>query len=914
MLAFALPVVGMLVLMVIAGVKPFGDRTFLYSDAWHQYYPFFLNYREALRSGDSLLYNWTLGMGMDYLGLISYYLASPLNLLSVVLPEKWLLTYFTLLTPIRMGLAGLFFAIFLKGIFRKDDISIVLFGGFYAFCAWSLGYRWNVMWVDTFALLPLVVLGMVKLLRDKKFVLYTLALFQAVYSNYYVGLFVCIFIFLLFFCYEICRWRGFGRFFCDLGRIALFSLLAIGMTAVLELPTLAALQTTQSSVNNFPEGFKLNIASENTWKGLFDAMRQVAGNLGGAIEPTWKEGLPNLYCGVGTLLLGFLFLLAKDVKLRDKICAVGLLVFFMLSFIIRQLDYIWHGFHFTNMIPYRFSFLFSFVLLYMAYRAWLLRRTFDKYQIAIAGILTADILALSNDLLSTQVIRFSDSDFLTKLGLGGIVLELPLYLIFNIGFFLLYIGGLFYGSYRKKLSADPDERMIVRERNARKQHRKNARRFLAGVMILEIAMTLVSFGTTMSFTRVPNYPKGTTYTASMIRYMKEREEDNLFFRAEVSHAQTLNDDALNSYAGISAFTSSANVSVTEFMKSLGYGAKNTYNRYCWEEASPVSNLFLNLKYMIERDDRERGSSVFEDLHTYGNIHLLENKAYLPLGFLTEYGLAEVDFQSDNNVFNRQNTIFSASTGITETVWHRLPGSALTISGDEVTIKDHSSSGYCSYAEGVKNSTVTYTYVADRDGFMCVNVDLPKRNDVTIKYNGTVLYDETTSLAQMMAVCDVVAGDVVEVVMKCDADTKAKGTMTLTAAILDMDTFWEGYEILNASTLELTTFRNTYVAGTIDCDRDGLLYTSIPQNGNWSVFVDGEAADIRLVGECMVSVELTRGTHEIEFVYHNASFTLGCAVSAVSAGIFIALVAVVYKPDVKALLHAPRKNKKGKFEK
>lgn len=914
MLAFALPVVGMLVLMVIAGVKPFGDRTFLYSDAWHQYYPFFLNYREALRSGDSLLYNWTLGMGMDYLGLISYYLASPLNLLSVILPEKWLLTYFTLLTPIRMGLAGLFFAIFLKGIFRKDDISIVLFGGFYAFCAWSLGYRWNVMWVDTFALLPLVVLGMVKLLRDKKFVLYTLALFQAVYSNYYVGLFVCIFIFLLFFCYEICRWRGFGRFFCDLGRIALFSLLAIGMTAVLELPTLAALQTTQSSVNNFPEGFKLNIASENTWKGLFDAMRQVAGNLGGAIEPTWKEGLPNLYCGVGTLLFGFLFLLAKDVKLRDKICAVSLLVFFILSFIIRQLDYIWHGFHFTNMIPYRFSFLFSFVLLYMAYRAWLLRRTFDKYQIAIAGILTADILALSNDLLSTQVIRFSDSDFLTKLGLGGIVWELPLYLIFNIGFFLLYIGGLFYGSYRKKLSADPDERMIVRERIARKQHRKNARRFLAGVMILEIAMTLVSFGTTMSFTRVPNYPKGTTYTASMIRYMKEREEDNLFFRAEVSHAQTLNDDALNSYAGISAFTSSANVSVTEFMKSLGYGAKNTYNRYCWEEASPVSNLFLNLKYMIERDDRERGSSVFEDLHTYGNIHLLENKAYLPLGFLTEYGLAEVDFQSDSNVFNRQNTIFSASTGITETVWHRLPGSALTISGDGVTIKDHSSSGYCSYAEGVKNSTVTYTYVADRDGFMCVNVDLPKRNDVTIKYNGTVLYDETTSLAQMMAVCDVVAGDVVEVVMKCDADTKAKGTMTLTAAILDMDTFWEGYEILNASTLELTTFRNTYVAGTIDCDRDGLLYTSIPQNGNWSVFVDGEAADIRLVGECMVSVELTRGTHEIEFVYHNASFTLGCTVSAVSAGIFIALVALVYKPDVKALLHAPRKNKKGKFEK
>ena len=49
---------------------------------------------------------------------------------------------------------------------------------------------------------------------------------------------------------------------------------------------------------------------------------------------------------------------------------MGMLIFFMLSFILRQLDYIWHGFHFTNMIPYRFSFLFSFVVLVMGYRGY----------------------------------------------------------------------------------------------------------------------------------------------------------------------------------------------------------------------------------------------------------------------------------------------------------------------------------------------------------------------------------------------------------------------------------------------------------------------------------------------------------------------------------------------------------------
>ena len=898
-LAFLLPFAGMLILMLIARCEPFGNRTFLYSDAWHQYYPFFLNFRQALRSGDSLLYNWDLGMGMDYLGLISYYLASPLNLISVLLPESWLLEYFNLLHPIRLGLAGLFFAIFLKELFRKEDISIVLFGGFYALCAWALGYKWNVMWVDTFALLPLVVLGEIKLLRDKKFILYTLTLFLAIFSNYYIGFFVCIFVFLLFFCYEICRWQGFKRFFLDLCRIALYSVLAIGMTAILELPAFASLQTTQSSVNNFPQGFRLNIADENTWMGLLDAMRQVAGNMGGGIEPSWKEGLPNLYCGVGTILLAFLYLMAPDVKLRDKLCAVAMLLFLCASFIIRQLDYIWHGFHFTNMIPYRFSFLFSFVLLYMAYRAWLVRRKFSGFQIAIAGILTADVLAFSNDLLST-----------VELELGGTTLDVPVYLIYNISFLLLYLIVLFYGQYNRKRTVWADQEEIQADRQQRNHRRALSRKLLAGIMVLELCMNLVNYGTTVSFTTVTNYPKGTKYAESMIRYMHERE-DELYFRAEMTHSQTLNDDALNGYAGVSAFTSSANVNVTKFMKALGYGAKNTYNRYCWEEASPVSNLFLNLKYMIERNDRDRGSSVFTDLHSYGEVHLLENTAWLPLGFLAEPALAELDFESGSNVFDFQNGLFTAATGVNDDVWQKLAGSDLEITGNGVTLKDKSGSGYCSYSDAEAKATVVYTYTADRDGFFCVNVDLPKRNDVTIRVNGSLIYTETTSLAQMMAVSDVVQGDVIDVEMACDSGES--GTMTLTAAIMDLDVFWQGYDVLNASTMELTEFSNTRVEGTIACNRDGLLYTSIPQNGNWSVLVDGAPAEVKLVGGCMIALDLTQGDHTVTFVYHNAAFSLGWKISLACAAVFAVLVLVIYKPH----LHKPapkKKRGKGKYEK
>ena len=227
-LAFAFPFVGMCFVMLISQYEPFGKYSILYSDMYHQYYPFFVAYRDALRSGESLLHSWNVGLGMDYLGLYAYYLASPLNLLSILVPEGCLLEFFSLLMPVKLGLAGLFFAVFLKRIFDRDDLSISVFGAFYGLCAWALGYQWNIMWLDTFALLPLVALGTVELLRDKKVILYTLTLFLSVFSNYYIGFFTCIFVLLLFVCYEICRWQGLKRLFADLCRIALYSILAIG--------------------------------------------------------------------------------------------------------------------------------------------------------------------------------------------------------------------------------------------------------------------------------------------------------------------------------------------------------------------------------------------------------------------------------------------------------------------------------------------------------------------------------------------------------------------------------------------------------------------------------------------------------------------------------------------------------------
>ncbi len=921
-LSFAFPCVGMLVLMVIAGYNPFGDRSMLYSDMWHQYYPFFNNFREALTSGDSLLYNWSIGMGVDYLGLVSYYLASPLNLLCVLVPQSWTLPLFGLLMPIKLGFAGLFFAVFLKKMFHRDDLSLPLFGSFYALCAWALGYQWNIMWLDTFALLPLVALGTVALLRDRKFVLYTVTLFLSVFTNYYIGFFTCIFVLLLFICYQICRCKSPLRLLADFTSIGIFTVIALGMTAVLSLPALAALQDTYSSVNSFPEYFSLNIveyesckeareaweiyktAKEAGQSGLWDlwwtaakasyapvmeGMAQVAGNMNGGLKPTFIDGLPNLYCGVGTILLAFLFLTAKQVKLRDKLCCVFLLAFFAFSFVVRQLDYIWHGFHFTNQIPYRFSFLYSFVMLYMAYRAFLLRHSLRVWQIAVAGLLSIGVMMLSKDSLADGV-----------------------YLAYNIIFFLLYFGLLIFLRLGNRLPREREERLeFFRDRKLR---RRIVNIGLAAVMGLELILNLVNFGVAFPYTGISDYPRGTKYTASVIRYMQE--DDDLFYRAEVTHSQTLNDSALNGYNGISTFTSSANVKVTEFLDKLGYAARNNYNRYCYEEGSPVANLFLNLKYMIEREGNVEENPYFDVKGVpYGGVYLLENNAYLPLGFLTEKELGEMEFLNSGNQFSFENYLFRSATGITENVWMTLPANSLTVNPNNTEVLTQSG-GYTNYRNGSTATVMNYTYEISQEGFLCLDMNMSAKNSFTVYLNGKELYRETLgSLPQTLAVSQVRPGDTVMLEIRCSANQE--GTVNIRPAILDEALFRRGYEILAASTLELTAFSNTRVEGTIHCNRDGLLYTSIPQDGNWYATVDGQPVELTYVGSYhktdsetgekilvegpMIALELTEGEHTVVFTYRNEAFALGWKVSLACLAVFLAITATVYRKPLKAAL-------------
>lgn len=920
--SFALPFLGMVVLMAASGYVPFGNHAMLYSDMWHQYYPFFVNFRKMLLSGESLLFNWDLGLGLNYLGLMAYYLASPLNLLCIFLPASWSLGFFMLLPPLKMGFAGLFFGLFLKKVFGRNDLSVPLFSAFYALCAWAMGYQWNLMWLDSFALLPLIMLGMVQLLQQRKFILYTAALFLAVSINYYIGFFLCIFVVLAFLCYEISYFPGIKGFFKDTVCILFFSLLAAMLCAVVLLPTLDSLQATASAEIAFPQDFSLNITPAGTyndaidawnaykagpniglwftalWKSLppvFEGMKQVLFHQNGGLAPTMVSGLPNIFCGVLTNLLAVLYLFNRRIRLREKLCAVFLLVFFNLSFVVRQLDFIWHGFHFPNSIPYRFSFLYSFVLVFMAYRAWEKRKLFRPWQIICALLLSCSLVT------GSEVFH----NFVAGLKQGTLKPSDWIYPLYN----LLLVGA--YGLIFLLTQCHWKKPRGQSARSSFAFRRRFGTCALLVVMLLEVALNLLNFNVNVYRTyrgaayNVDDYPKKASTVSSMLRIMEDREKDNPFYRVEMTRTQTLNDSAINGYAGLSLFSSSANASVTRFMQAMGFSARENWNQYVYKYGSPVTHLFLNLKYLIQRQYTPVDSLYFEQLHHYNDVYLLENTTYLPLGFMVRSELSEVilpEGQVDHFVF--QNQFLQSATGIQEPVWSRWRGQDLAITGNGATLSDdNAATAFTRYQAGATGGTVTYTFTAWQDGEFCL--DLHLGNGVTFNVYrikngneyGDWLFYEGYKLTEMVHCGAVSQGDRIQVVIPVGANEAS--SMIVRGAILNDRVYRQAYELFSRDTLEITHFENTCVKGTITATEDGLLYTSIPQDGHWAVYMDGEKAESKLVGGAMVAVSLEAGNHTLEFRYENPALTRGLVITLAGAAIFAFLCFMKYGyPKIK----------------
>lgn len=838
-LSFLIPFMFVGIGFIRQGVHPFGERQILVTDFWHQYYPYLRLLHEKLQTGGSMLYTWDSGMGSNFLSIMAYYTASPLNLITILVPESLLRDTVTFILLVKIGLAGLFFAVFLKGVFGKNDFSLCCFSILYALCSYIMGYYWNIIWLDTVAILPLVILGLVKLVRDGSYRLYVVSLALALFSNYYIGFFVCIFTALSFFCVCIIESTGIKKFFLSGFKLILFTALGICLSSILLIPAYFALQNTYSIENTFP-----------TAHYFYESWKDLLANMIGYHNPTVKEGLPNIYCGVICIVLSGVFFCSSGVKIREKVLSILLLGFILLSCNLNILNYIWHGFHFTNMLPYRFSFLFSFVLVLMSYRAFLLVlerkiNILSFIAMAIIGVVFIIIAVNSQDLKSIIYTAIT------------MALYILCFIIYKYSYFMPKI---LYGC-------------------------------IAIVLCIEMNSFVKLSTEGVSTSDYTSYP--TKYKASkeVIDSIEKQEEDT-FSRAEFSSTYTLNDPALYGYSGISQFSSTANSSVTTFLKKIGLPASEAGNRYYYAFTSPVTNMFTGIKYIMNRSgvDLSATDTIKQNINQVSNdVILYENQYSLPIGFMTEYTIEDFSVDSNESPFIIQNNLFALATGIEEPLFTSVDVKDVGHSGLTATRNSYGSYTYSLNEDTSTETYLKYNFLAENDTELYAYFSVKDVSSVRILKDE--LYENNIVLPKQPYIFPMgiyKSGQTASLQCEITEKTLKSGLVTIYVYALNNKVLNEGYKKLRAGGIDITKYSDTKIKGNITSKRDGLCYFSIPYEEGWSAEVDGHVVETRAIGEAMLAVPVSSGTHEIVLKYIPKGFKVGVTLSICSIAILVFL--------------------------
>ena len=351
-----IPFVLLLCSFALLGIAPFGDKTILIYDASYQYLDF-AAYLQTVFSGENdLIYTFSKNLGGEMLSLFCYYLLSPFSLLFVFGSAQSLPLVFTLVVVLKISACGVTFAYAAAKRFGCQW-SHLIFSTAYALMAYNVLYSWNIMWMDGVLVLPLLALGLEKLWHGKSPWLYAGSLSYGLLTNFYIGYMLCI-ASVLFSLAHMAVATGSAKEKAGLfGRFLLASGIGGFAAAFCWLPTFFTLIGGRGAA----------ASSSFVWTRTFNILG-LAGKLvaGSANAEQITLGTPHVFCGIFTVCLVMVFFLHGKNSIRNRLTALGVIAVFLVSFSIRGLDVIWHGFSPNNAFNFRYAFILSYVLLVIA--------------------------------------------------------------------------------------------------------------------------------------------------------------------------------------------------------------------------------------------------------------------------------------------------------------------------------------------------------------------------------------------------------------------------------------------------------------------------------------------------------------------------------------------------------------------
>lgn len=830
---FIISLILVCIIYAIENVTPFGKKSLTCGDFYLQYSPMMVELKNRILSSQNLIYSFTMSSGLPFFRNFFNYLSSPFNILLFLFNYKNLFTSYSFIIGLKIVFASVFMVYYLSKHWRKSSPIFILLSLLYAFSGYFGAYYSNLMWLDGLVFLPLIVCGVEKIVNEKKFVLYLASLSIMLFANYYIGYIICFFIVLYFIVYLFTT-ISIKQYKDIIVRCLIFafsSICAGGLIAWALLPVFDSLLSTSATSSS---QFVLPTYASHPLNVLTFFKAHLSSS---APSIFFRAGiiLPNISCGILGIILFLNFFINKEINLKTKFFYLFLYLFFVVAFFNTKLDYILHAFHIPNDYPYRYSFVYEFIFILLAsYSVKSLKNS--KFTIPlISGILCAALIAvyfLSPTNLSKELLIFE-------------IISIPLYL-------------LAYFLYKKIKSKKVLFIIFV---------------FVLIVISVEIVWSMVNYFN-VYYTASDYY----TNDASTHEILGLIKDDTSFYRIGTYNHLTSNDGSAYNYMGCDSFSSMEYEGLAKFQWRLGLPS-NQINSYQYVRNTPIYDLMFTVKYIIGySQDPLRYEFTPVENNPLGGYS--KNKYNLSFAYGVSDDLLCFNY-INTDPFKIQNSFISTSTGINGVLEPTTISEITKFANDDCILLKYSIE---------KQSDYTYFYSSSYNiKYIIIGNTLYTKNDFIFYSLGDVVIEnivfyDNPGVIQIDTIsngCDIYIG-------YTNYRTNVNDFSLYT---LNTNKFEEAYNILSKNQLICTNFKENEIYASANLENDMLIYTSIPFDKGWNVFIDGKKVETFSIANALLAFNCPSGEHEITFKYEIPYFKIGLLISFISF-ILLILVAII----------------------
>lgn len=837
--AFGFVLLIMSLLLVICDYVPFGNNSFATSDANIQYIDFFSYLKNVFEGNDSIKYSFNNTLGGATIGIVSYYLLSPLNWLVIFFDQSNLHLFFNIIVILKLAICAFTFSYYLEMRFNKKikPIFNIILSASFSLMQYNLLQTSNIMWLDGVYMLPLIALGIYKLINNKQIHLLSVSVGLSIIFNWYTGGINCIFsifLFLLeyiiyFFCADKKDIKTNIIYFIKSGLLYVLSMIiGVMLSAVVFFPTVLALRSGSGSSfdwNSLTLNFRGNIIS-TIQKYCIGSQSEISSL--------------TIFCG-SIPLIGVLGYFTDDkVKYKNKIL-LGVVLLISIMFCYWQpMYFLFSLFKVASSYYFRYSYIVNFIFIFIAANYY--KNIQDKKE---------------NKNVVYASITFS-----------------------FILFLLHYINNIYDYKYLYATVFFVFANLILIILLKKFNNKKIVNIFLIICVALELGINSKVLMNSIKFDSVDKYSLYVSGQNKQIEEIKNKDKEQYRisqtktrFMGEDRITAFYNDSLAYGYMSNASYTSAPVSSQLTLLDRLGYKDEAGKITIVNTSILPTDSL-LGVKYVLADYDI-KGLKRLEEYQESDGKYVYLNPYALPLAFKYQ-GKQEAIIEYTNE-FEYTNSLYSQIYGSDVKLYEKAKFNK-KISDDEKNI---------TYEINVpKGNFALYGKITYSD---TIRKQLEVNNQYYTSYNSwltpSVFYVPTEEVGTAY--------------VKVTSDQKINSEKSEEYYILNLDELEKVSSKINKNSVEEIILTDGMVKCNISTDeKDERLFLSIPNSDGWNIKVNGEIIKAEEFANCFITIPLDKGENEVILTYNMPGLIMGVITSILGIALLLFVKGRLKKINIK----------------